>query len=83
MAIINNRCVGVGKTVRNAKVVRIGDFWVELEHEGRRFVVGVSAPKGAVAPADEALPEQAPADQAPPREDSPVKQPGESEADKS
>lgn len=44
VAIINNRSVKVGMTVAKAKVTRIGQFSVELERDGRRFQIGVSAP---------------------------------------
>ena len=37
VAIINGRPVGVGQTIRGAKVVSIGSFRVELERDGRRF----------------------------------------------
>jgi len=47
VAIINNRTVKVGMTIAKAKVIRIGQFSVELERDGRRFQIGVSAPNAS------------------------------------
>ena len=43
IALINNRSVRVGQTVNNAKVVHIGEFSVEVELKGQRYLVGISS----------------------------------------
>ncbi len=43
IALINNRSVKVGQTVNNAKVVHIGDFSVEVELDGKRYLVAISS----------------------------------------
>ncbi len=43
VAIINNRSVKVGQTVDNAKLVHIGDFSVEVELNGKRYLIGISS----------------------------------------
>ncbi len=44
-AIINGVPVSEGDTVKGVKVVRIGDFSVEVEHNGQRFLLGTSTPR--------------------------------------
>lgn len=43
IALINNRSVRVGQTVNNAKIVHIGDFSVEVELDGKRYLVAISS----------------------------------------
>ncbi|KPK78912.1 MAG: hypothetical protein AMJ81_14450 [Phycisphaerae bacterium SM23_33] len=67
VAIINNRLLGVGKTIDKAKIVRIEEFGVEIELEGRRFLIGVSSPGSSAPPQlepaeDKPAPTTAPAD---------------------
>lgn len=52
IAIINNKVVRVGQTVSNAKVIRIDQAVVELERDGRRFLIQVASPSAA-RPAEE------------------------------
>jgi len=58
VAIINGRCVGLGKTVRGARIVSIGEFSIQIEHGGRRYTVGIATPTPRAA----AEPASAPAD---------------------
>ncbi len=51
-AFINNRPVRVGQTINDAKVVHIGDFSVEVELKGRRYLVGISSPPSERAPVE-------------------------------
>mgnify|MGYP005679559407 CR=1 FL=1 len=43
LAVVNDRSVAEGDTVNGAKVIRIGNFSVEMELEGKRFSVSVSS----------------------------------------
>ena len=54
IALLNNRPVKVGQTVNNAKVVHIGDFSIEVELKGRRYLVGIfSSPPEKTSDKDE------------------------------
>ncbi|GAG45486.1 unnamed protein product [marine sediment metagenome] len=65
VAIINNRFIAVGKTIGKAKVVRIGQFSVELEIDGERFLIGVSAPSTYEPPREEPAEDKPAADAEP------------------
>jgi len=67
MAILNGQFVSEGSVVNRARVVRIGEFSVEAEYRGQRFVVGVSpaAPRRTQpGPAARAEGNSAPSEQA-------------------
>jgi hypothetical protein len=64
VAMINNRIVVVGDTVNKHKVVRIGKTSVELERDGKRFLVGISTPGARSSPVQD-VPED---DEEPPAE---------------
>ena len=49
-AIINGNCVTVGETVNGARIIAIGQFTIEVEYKGHKYLIGVSAPASA-APA--------------------------------
>ena len=59
IAIINNKVVRVGQTVNNAKVVRIDQASVELERDGRRFLIQVASKRAARPAKNEAAEEPA------------------------
>ncbi len=44
IAIINDRCASVGKTIDGAKVIAISEFAVEVDYRGRRYRIGISQP---------------------------------------
>jgi len=47
VAIIDGRAVHIGQKVHGVKVVRIGDFSIEIEHQGKRSTIGISSPPSA------------------------------------
>ncbi len=50
IAFINNRSVKVGQTINGAEVVHIGDFSVEVELKGQRYLIGISSPQPEKTP---------------------------------
>jgi len=61
-AIINNHHVRVGESINGAKLLRIGEFAVEVEYEGKTFEIGVTSSSTPPAPPADEDPEEAPKD---------------------
>ncbi len=63
IAIISNRAMRVGKSFKGVKVVKIGDFSVEVEYKGKPFNLGIATPAPPPTPDPPAEDDDPPAEE--------------------